>query len=51
MATQLNRRPLARDGASIVRLFDGWVLFGGDRHKSTFNDTWILSQKEISKLL
>ena len=40
-----NIRPLQRDGCSITRISDGWILFGGDRHKVTFNDTWLLAQE------
>jgi hypothetical protein len=40
-----NIRPLPRDGATISRTSIGWVLIGGDRHKVTFNDIWILSQE------
>lgn len=42
-------KPLARDGATMTPLKEGWILFGGDRHKATFNDIWILNKNELSK--
>ena len=44
-----NTRPLPRDGASIVEGFEGWVLFGGDRYKVTFNDAWLINRDELLK--
>ncbi len=41
--------PLPRDGATIVEGFEGWVLFGGDRYKVTFNDSWIINRDELLK--
>lgn len=44
-----NVRPLPRDGATIVEGFEGWILFGGDRYKVTFNDTWLINRDELIK--
>jgi hypothetical protein len=32
-----------------VEGFEGWVLFGGDRYKVTFNDAWIINRDELIK--
>jgi hypothetical protein len=44
-----NIRPLPRDGATIVDGYEGWILFGGDRYKVTFNDAWLINRDELIK--
>ena len=42
------RIPAARDGHSAVLLKNLIVIFGGDRHRMPFSDTFIFNvQKEI----
>ena len=44
-------RPKARDGFSLVPLEQGWLVFGGDRNKVSFNDAWFLSKYYLSQLI
>ena len=38
----LDRNPTSRDGHAAVVLFNSLVIFGGDRHRMSFNDLLIL---------
>jgi hypothetical protein len=41
-------RPLARDGFSFLEIEQGWLVFGGDRNKVSFNDFWFMSKDYLS---
>lgn len=41
-------KPCARDGHSMVRLGSKMFIFGGDRHKMSFNDVHALNLDYIS---
>ena len=42
-----SERPLPRDGFSCVEIDMGWLIFGGDRHKVSYNDSWYLNKHFI----
>ena len=41
------KQPCPRDGHSIDIFNDRLILFGGDRHKMTFNDLFILELRNL----
>ena len=40
-------RPLPRNGFSAVATERGWFIIGGDRHRASFNDMWLLNKKAV----
>ena len=40
---QMNKNPMPRDGHAAVIVYNSLFIFGGDRHRMSFNDLHILS--------
>lgn len=42
-----SKKPMPRDGHTACIINDKLILFGGDRHRLTFNDTYELDLKSV----
>lgn len=47
MEDSKKNRPLPRNGFSVVATEQGWFIIGGDRHRASFNDVWLLNRRAI----